>query len=380
MSRNQSSTTSKYKISNPQPYISAESSRSFPSPLPTNSSPYPSFPPQQAPPSTSSSYRPAPSRVANDASPSGTPDGSPMRPARSRMRDAPPTPSAAPAPTTRRELRPVQTQNLRRPSAGSSTGEGASNGWTTSRYEMPLSPISPISPVPPPQLNGLFTDPFAADKADRTQVFAQANAAARQAMNPLPGIGMTGAGGDKLRNAVGAFMSASKSRDTEEIPARRPAKNRARHTPKDDEVWDVSEEGGKFAEVDGVLRKIRKDWPFVLESDFSPSTLALSLLSSMPSSSLPAHPGLSSFMKLHEALSSALQAAVQAHFQGFAASLPAHATFLSTLGRAQQQVRASKAALREARDGFSGKGKSELAGVKARERMVRDMLKILDVM
>jgi exocyst complex component 4 len=71
---------------------------------------------------------------------------------------------------------------------------------------------------------------------------------------------------------------------------------------------------------------------------------------------------------------------VQAHFQSFAASLPAHAQFLATLGRAQQQVRASKESLKEARDGFAGKGKAELASIRARERMVRDMLRILDVM
>jgi exocyst complex component 4 len=43
-------------------------------------------------------------------------------------------------------------------------------------------------------------------------------------------------------------------------------------------------------------------------------------------------------------------------------------------------VRRSKAELTEARDGFAGKGKGELAGVRARERMVRDILAILDTM
>jgi len=146
-------------------------------------------------------------------------------------------------------------------------------------------------------------------------------------------------------------------------------------------VWDnEANDGGKPGEVDGVLRKIRKDWPFVLESDFSASTLALSLLSQTPSANLSQHPSLSSFLKLHDALSSSLQSAVQGHFQSFAASLPAHASFLSTLARAQQQVRTSKDALKEARDGFAGRGKSELAGVRARQRVVRDMLRILDIM
>jgi exocyst complex component 4 len=177
-------------------------------------------------------------------------------------------------------------------------------------------------------------------------------------------------------------MAAGRQRD--EAPVRRPGKSDARQRKRSEpreEVWDVGTEGGgKFAEIDSILRKIRKDWPFVLESDFSPSTLALSLLSQSPSSSLPQHPALSSFMSLHGALSTALQTAVQSHFQTFAASLPAHASFVATLGRAQQQVKKSKGDLREARDGFAGKGKSELAGVRARERVVRDMLKILDTM
>jgi exocyst complex component 4 len=109
--------------------------------------------------------------------------------------------------------------------------------------------------------------------------------------------------------------------------------------------------------------------------EFSPSTLALSLLQPSTSTS---HPGLDDFQALHQSLSTSLQSAVQGHFQSFAASLPAHASFLATLGRAQQQVRTSKDALKDARDGFAGKGKAELASIRAREEMVRDMLKILD--
>lgn len=133
-------------------------------------------------------------------------------------------------------------------------------------------------------------------------------------------------------------------------------------------------EGGKFADIDNVLQKIKRDWPFVLESDFSPSTLALSLLSKTTPQSL------SSFLKIHDALSAALQASVQAHFQSFAASLPTHANFLATLGRAQQQIKSSKEMLKESREGFGGSGKAELAGVRARERQVREMLQIIDVM
>lgn len=163
-------------------------------------------------------------------------------------------------------------------------------------------------------------------------------------------------------------MAAGRNKDG---PTERPPR-RVRNEVSE-EVWNVVE-GGKFAEIDNVLQKIKRDWPFVLESDFSPSTLALSLLSKS------ANTQLSSFLKIHDALSSALQASVQAHFQSFAASLPTHANFVGTLGRAQEQIKVSKEMLREAREGFGGKGKTELAGVRARERQVRDMLHLLDTM
>lgn len=275
------------------------------------------------------------------------PPQSPARPARSRMREqqqpgmSPPSP-ARPA----RALRPIQTE-LRRPSDQSLSGSNI---------------VSPISPDHPP---AVFQDPFAADRSQRSELRAQA--VTRQTPPLVP------AGNEKLRSVVGAFISAGKGKDD----PRRPNKSEARRAraPREQE-WEISEGGGKFSELDTVLHKIKADWPFVLESDFSASTLALSLLSKSPSS----HPSLPSFIRLHEALSVALQSAVQAHFQSFAASLPAHAQFITTLSRAQDQVRTSRESLKEARDGFAGKGKSELAGVRARERTVRDMLSLLDTM
>lgn len=139
----------------------------------------------------------------------------------------------------------------------------------------------------------------------------------------------------------------------------------------------MAADDGRFGELDIVMGRIKTEWPFVMGSDFSPSTLALSLLSPQ---STATHPSLASFLNLHDSLSSALQTSVQSHFQSFAASLPAHADFLSTLSRAQDQVRTSKQELKDAREGFAGRGKTELAGIRGRERTVRDMLKILDTM
>jgi len=207
----------------------------------------------------------------------------------------------------------------------------------------------------------VFNDPFAMDRSQRSQLRDQY----KQASTPGPQEGTS-----RLRNVVGAFISAGKQAEP-----RKPEKSRQR---RQDESWDMNA-GGMFGELDTVMRQCKNEWPFIMASDFSPSTLALSLLSPQ-TTSLPQHPSLTSFTKLHNSLSLALQSSVQGHFQSFAASLPAHASFVTTLSRAQDQVRTSKAALKEARDGFGGKGKSELAGIRARERTVRDMLKILDIM
>lgn len=210
------------------------------------------------------------------------------------------------------------------------------------------------------------------------QMRAQMSAAAQQqASQPFQLSGATNT--ETMRNVVGAFMSAGRQHE-QPAPARRPHKSEARMKKSHrEEVWE-DEEGGQFGEIDSAMRQVKKDWPFVMESDFSSSSLALSLLSQAPSPSLPQHPGLSSFLRLHDSLSAGLQAAVQANSKSFAASLPAHQNFLDILERAQEQVRKSKQELKAARDGFAGKGKSELSGIRARERTVRDMLRILDTM
>ena len=366
MSRSQySSASSRYKISAPQPYVGHESRADGGDPEETgHRSPLPSATQHNSAndvnTASSSSHRQS-SQQSNGQS------GSPVRPARSRMRDHS-GPTAA-SQSSRRNPGANQTDAARRTPAQSSA----------SAYQNPISPVSPGLAIGGPPLEETaeitFNDPFAADRSQRSELRAQASAAVQQSAM-LHAAPSGGRGTDKLRNVVGAFMTASRGK--EDPTAKRPAKSRARVTQKDD-YWDISE-GGRFSAIDEVLRKIRKDWPFVLDSDFSPSTLALSLLSQATPNSLPPHPPLSSFLKLHDALSNALQSSVQAHFQSFAASLPAHASFLATLGRAQQQIRASKEALNDARDSFAGKGKAELAGIKARERMVRDMLELLDTM
>jgi exocyst complex component 4 len=127
---------------------------------------------------------------------------SPLRPARSQRRNDPPP--------ARRGLAPLQMHHI-------------------AADPMP-SPITPTSAVEPS-----FADPWEADRSQRSQLRAQTSAAAQQANLPQ--------GGDKLRNVVGAFMSAGRRQEE----PRKPAKKKSQPEP----VWEVG--GGKFAEIDGRL-------------------------------------------------------------------------------------------------------------------------------
>ncbi|BEI80172.1 hypothetical protein CcaverHIS002_0107010 [Cutaneotrichosporon cavernicola] len=231
---------------------------------------------------------------------------------------------------------------------------------------------SPVVPLP----RGESSDPWAADRAQRSVARQQTNETAQAAALRTP-VSAGAAGGNALRNAAAAFMAASKQSRTETV--RRPPRPKRTQPSKED--WDdiVGTTGGRFAEIDAVMRKIRTDWPFIMDGDFSPSSLALSLLASETGQGGTEHPDLQSFLRVHTALSGSLQKAVQSHFQTFAASLPTHSNFVATLDRAQEQVKTSREGLKEAREGIGAKGKAELASIRTRERMVKEMLQVLDL-
>jgi exocyst complex component 4 len=98
-----------------------------------------------------------------------------------------------------------------------------------------------------PKPEGSPGDPWAAERAQRSEArkFSKDTADAAAASQRS-----AGAGADKLRNAVGAFMSASKQKGE---PARRPPRRKMTVTQHKD-TWDDlmgGPTGGKFAEIDG---------------------------------------------------------------------------------------------------------------------------------
>lgn len=173
---------------------------------------------------------------------------------------------------------------------------------------------------------------------------------------------------------------------------------------------------GDFADyhIVAVLRKIQREWPFVLEPDVSPynlewytsicieycssfqfasTSLALSLLpptKDEPRGSTPyGSQNLESFMEVQSLLSDSLSKAVQNHYQVYAASLPQHANLVTALNRAQGVVKDTKKKLVEGRELLSGRTEATVSGAASgkrsemvalwhKERALREMLKTLD--
>ncbi|GMK54564.1 hypothetical protein CspeluHIS016_0111500 [Cutaneotrichosporon spelunceum] len=293
-------------------------------------------------------------------------------PARSPPARSPPQPSS-PVPTS--PTRPARSRARGTPDSTLIPPARVHSSISTRLSVMSNGDEEPLSPeIPPPRTDA--GDPWAADRAQRSVARQQTNETAQAAALRMPVS--AGSGGEAaLRNAAAAFMTASKQNRAE--PVRRPPRTKRTQPSKED--WDdiVGTTGGRFAEIDAVMRTIRRDWPLVMEGDFSPSSMALSLLASQNGQESTEHPDLQSFLRVHTALSGSLQKAVQSHFQTFAASLPTHSNFVATLERAQAQVKASREGLKEAREGIGAKGKAELASIRTRERMVKEMLQVLDL-
>lgn len=211
-------------------------------------------------------------------------------------------------------------------------------------------------------------------------------------------------GGDRGRNLSGSGQSQGQIQNqTEESRAgNRPGLNRANTQTSQyvDENLMLGSGGIEFADVDAVLRKIKRDWPFVLDKHFAPTSLALSLLEPIenpratPSS---AHPPLSDFVQLHTQLSTSLSRAVQKHYQTYASSLPAHRNLVDALARAQTIVKSTKKQLKESKALLAGSSpaaikstsgkmialnggnkRAEMVTLRGREKTLRDMLKTLD--
>jgi hypothetical protein len=147
-----------------------------------------------------------------------------------------------------------------------------------------------------------------------------------------------------------------------------------------------------FREIEAVLRKIRTDWPIILQDSseeviagtefnkFDPVTLALSLLN-------PATVGtpvsLPSFLRLKAELDHAISttlASSSTSYRAYESGITTYNSTLVTLGNNIKAVEELKKGLIESREKLEGKGREGLNGMYNRMGHLEEMVKILDEM
>ncbi|KAG9093587.1 hypothetical protein FS749_014144 [Ceratobasidium sp. UAMH 11750] len=127
-----------------------------------------------------------------------------------------------------------------------------------------------------------------------------------------------------------------------------------------------------LGDIDAVLDQMQDEWAFVIDPDFNPVSLALSLLDD---SSVGRD--LGSFRRTKAMLERALKGTVDQHYQAFAASLPHHASLLSLLSETQKHISEARTSLTEARAALSHQ-RADLVQLWSRGQTIEEMVTILD--
>ncbi|KAI5455480.1 exocyst subunit, variant 2 [Naganishia albida] len=282
----------------------------------------------------------------------------PLRPARSARR----------APTTNTTNANADPGTSRIPSGTQQTVTLVQTSFprpSTTNEDDPLSPIEPPTPIGPHAAGG--GGAAAAWERDKSQRAALISAS-KPKPDPRAGERERKLAAGVVNAFAGAMTGAGKSRKDPGPSA----------SQKEDLFAPGS--GRDSGDVDAVLRKIKRDWPQVLNPDFAPTSLALSLLSA------PSSDALQSFLQIHTTLSTSLSRSVRAHYQTYANSLPLHASLLASLADAQARIWDTRTGLRRGKELLAGGAagldavgrRGEMAVLWNKERLLRDTLKLLD--
>ncbi|PWN44869.1 hypothetical protein IE81DRAFT_320842 [Ceraceosorus guamensis] len=124
--------------------------------------------------------------------------------------------------------------------------------------------------------------------------------------------------------------------------------------------------------INGVLRKVKAEWGFVAEDDFSPVALALSLLDD---SSLGA--SRHDFEMIKDGIEQSLQGTVDDHHESFANAITLHNSVLQSLSAAQNSVSGARRRLRDSREAL-GQKRADLVQLWQRSQGVKESLRLLD--
>ncbi|KDQ19891.1 hypothetical protein BOTBODRAFT_142567 [Botryobasidium botryosum FD-172 SS1] len=179
-----------------------------------------------------------------------------------------------------------------------------------------------------------------------------------------------------LKSVLSAFQKEGATRNQRMVnPDRerdRAAEQEQKRRMREREIRRANSRPQDGGSTDAILNEISAEWAEVIDEDFNPVTLALSLLdkSSVGRGMVP-------FRRSKQVLENALKGSVDKYYQSFAAALPHHATLLTSLGKTQTEIKDVRTKLQETREAFGNK-RADLAQLWARGQMVEEMMGLLD--
>ena len=126
-----------------------------------------------------------------------------------------------------------------------------------------------------------------------------------------------------------------------------------------------------FQGLHAVLRKIKTEWGFLLDTDFNPVRLSMALLPHGP-----LRGSMSDFSSLAGLIETSLQSTVGDHFHSFASAIHVNHGMISSLSASQDGVSAARQQLQSARDAL-GTRRADLVQMWQRLQSVKEAMRIL---
>ncbi|WFD43953.1 Xaa-Pro aminopeptidase [Malassezia psittaci] len=127
----------------------------------------------------------------------------------------------------------------------------------------------------------------------------------------------------------------------------------------------------KFRALNATLRKIQKEWGYMLDDHFSALALALALL---PQGSLRGR--LQDFGSLNSLIEQTLQGTLDDHYESFAMAITSNHGMLQHLGSAQELLTSTRSKLHHARDALGAK-RADLVQMWQRVETLQEALRVL---
>ena len=137
------------------------------------------------------------------------------------------------------------------------------------------------------------------------------------------------------------------------------------------EAYVDTSDAPHFQRLHAVLRKIKTEWGFLLDTDFNPVRLSMALLPHGP-----LRGSMSDFSSLAGLIETSLQSTVGDHFDSFASAINVNHSMISSLSASQDGVSAARQQLQSARDAL-GTRRADLVQMWQRLQSVKEAMRIL---